>query len=263
MSGPKAMFLIAGDPGSRRAGADPLLRAVFDHCGVPSPSIAYIGAASGDDRRFFTMVTGAFTNSGAGDVTLATTVRHLERRSFEKTCAVADAVFFSGGDVDGGMAVVNRHRLAPLFRELYRGGKLLFGISAGSIMLARTWVRFRDDDKSVGELFPCLGIADILCDVHDEADNWGELKALLKLSPDSSIGYGIRAGSAIIVDPLGTVEPMREIDTFVKHGNIVARGPRCPQPARLVSPIGSRSTGCGTTAPLLAPASPRTSGRER
>jgi cyanophycinase-like exopeptidase len=224
VSGPKPIFLIAGDPGSRRAETDPLLRTVFDHCGVPSPSIAYIGAASGDDRRFFTMVTGAFTNSGAGDVTLAATVRHFERGSFEKTCVNADAVFFSGGDVDEGIAVVNRHRLAPMFRELYRGGKLLFGISAGSIMLARAWVRFRDDNRSAGELFPCLGIANILCDVHDEEENWGELRALLKLSPESSIGYGIRAGSAIVVDPQGTVEPMRKIDTFVKQGNVVERG---------------------------------------
>ncbi len=218
------MFLIAGDPRSRHAGNDPLLRTVFDHCGVSSPSIAYIGAASGDDRRFFTMVTGAFTSSGAGGVTLATTVRQFERRSFEKTCAAADAVFFSGGDVDEGMDVVTRHRLAPFLSELYRGGKLLFGISAGSIMLARAWVRFRDDDNSVGELFSCLGIADILCDVHDEEENWRELRALLKLSPDSSIGYGIRAGSAIVVDPHGTVEPMRKIDTFAKQGNVVERG---------------------------------------
>jgi peptidase E len=201
-----------------------LLQTVFDRCGVSAPSIAYIGAASGDDRRFFAMLTSAFTNSGAGVVNFATTVRQFERRSFEKTCAAADAVFFSGGDVDAGMNVVAEHRLAPFFRELYGGGKLFFGISAGSIMLARTWVRFRDAGDSVGELFPCLGIADILVDVHDEDENWGELSALLKLSPDSSVGYGIRAGSAIVVDPLGTVEPMGKIDTLVMQGNAVGRG---------------------------------------
>jgi len=222
MNRPKPIFLIAGDPGSRRAGADPLLRTVFDRCGASAPSITYIGAASGDDQRFFAMVTSAFTNSGAGVVTLAPTVRQFERRSFEKTCAVSDAVFFSGGDVDEGINVVTEHRLAPFFRELYGGGKLFFGISAGSIMLARTWVRFRGDGDSVGELFPCLGIADILVDVHDEDGNWGELSALLKLSPDSSVGYGIRAGSAIVVDPHGTVEPMGMIDTLVKQGGALS-----------------------------------------
>ncbi len=224
MSRSKPIFLIAGDPRSRRAGTDPLLRTVFDHCGVSSPSIAYIGAASGDDRHFFTMVAGAFTNSGAGDVKLVTTVRQFARRSFENVCVAADAVFFSGGDVDVGMNVVTRHRLAPFLSELYHGGKFFFGISAGSIMLARAWVRFRDGDDTVGELFPCLGIADILCDVHDEEENWGELRSLLKLSSNSSIGYGIRAGSAIRVDPDGTIEPIRKIDTLVRHGNLVERG---------------------------------------
>ena len=81
----KPTFLIAGDPRNRRAGADPLLQTVFDRCGVSAPSIAYIGAASGDDRRFFAMLTSAFTNSGAGVVNFATTVRQFERRSFEKT----------------------------------------------------------------------------------------------------------------------------------------------------------------------------------
>lgn len=223
MTRPKPLFLIAGDPGSRRAGADPLLRTVFDRCNVAAPSIAYVGAASGDERRFFAMVTSAFTNSGAGFVTFAATVRQFERSSFEKTCTDADAVFFSGGDVDAGMNVVTEHRLAPFFRELYGGGKLFFGISAGSIMLARTWVRFRDDGGPGGELFPCLGIADVLVDVHDEDENWGELRALLKLLPDSSIGYGIRTGSAIAVDANGVVEPIGKIDTLVKQGNAVGR----------------------------------------
>ena len=222
MNVPKPMFLIAGNPASRRASADPLLQKVFDRSGVSAPSIAYIGSASGDDRRFYAMVTSGFTNSGAGMVTLAPTVRQFERRSFEKTCADADAVFFSGGDVDEGMNVAIEHRLAPFFRELYGAGKLFFGISAGSIMLARTWVRFRGGGDSVGELFPCLGIADILIDVHDEDENWGELNALMKLSPDSSVGYGIRAGSAIVVDPHGTVEPMGMIDTLVKQGGALS-----------------------------------------
>lgn len=223
MSGPKPIFLIAGDPGSRRAGSDPLLRTVFDHCGVSAPSIAYIGAASNDHRGFFRWVSGTCTKSGSGRVTFAPTIRRFERRLFEKTCEAADAVFISGGDVEEGMKVVARRGLAPFLSELYRDGKLLFGLSAGSIMLARAWVRWGDDDDSVGVIFPCLGIADILCDVHGEEENWGELRALLKLSPDSSLGYGIRAGAAIRVDPDGKVESMGKIDTLVRKGNAVRR----------------------------------------
>jgi cyanophycinase-like exopeptidase len=200
-----------------------LLCAVFDNWGVSSPSIAYVGAASRDDRGFFGWVSGYFMKSGSGQVTLAPTVRRFERRFFEETCEAADAVFIGGGDVEEGMKVVARRGVAPFLSELHRGGKLLFGLSAGSIMLARTWVRWEDHDASVGGLFPCLGIADVLCDTHGEDDNWGELKALLQLSPDGGIGHGIRAGSAIRVDPDGTVAPMGKIDTFVKQGCIVRR----------------------------------------
>jgi peptidase E len=206
------VFLIAGDPGNRGSKSDPLLRTVFDNCGVSSPSIAYIGAANHDDRGFLGWVTESFKKSGAGEVRLAPTVRRFERRSFERTCQAADAVFVSGGDVEEGMNVVARRRLAPFFNELYRGGKLLFGVSAGSIMLARAWVRWKDEEDSVGCLFPCLGIADVLCDVHGEKENWDELKALLRLSPAASVGYGIRAGSAIRVDPDSTVQAMGKID---------------------------------------------------
>jgi cyanophycinase-like exopeptidase len=164
-----------------------------------------------------------FTKSGSGKVTLAPTVRRFERRSFEKTCEGAEAVYISGGDVEEGMRVVARRRLAPFLSDLYRGGKLIFGVSAGSIMLARAWVRWEDEDDSVGRLFLCLGIADILCDTHGEKERWGELRTLLRLSPDSSIGYGIRAGSAIRVDPDGTVEPMGKIDRFVGQGNVLRR----------------------------------------
>jgi len=212
MSRRKPVFLIAGDPGNRGSKSDPLLRTVFDNCGVSSPSIAYIGAANHDDRGFLGWVTESFKKSGAGEVRLAPTVRRFERRSFERTCQAADAVFVSGGDVEEGMNVVARRRLAPFFNELYRGGKLLFGVSAGSIMLARAWVRWKDEEDSVGCLFPCLGIADVLCDVHGEKENWDELKALLRLSPAASVGYGIRAGSAIRVDPDSTVQAMRKID---------------------------------------------------
>jgi peptidase E len=217
------MFLIAGDPGSRRKGSDPILRAVFENCGSASPSIAYVGAASSDDRSFFGSMSGHFAKSGSGAVRLAQTVRRFERRSFEKTCVDSDAVFMSGGDVEEGMNILAKRSLAPFFSELYRGGKLLFGLSAGSIMLARAWVRWKDDGDSVGCLFPCLGIADILCDVHGEKEDWDELRALLKLSPDSSIGYGIRAGAGIRVDPDGTVEPIGTVDTLVNEGDVVRR----------------------------------------
>jgi len=49
--------------------------------------------------------------------------------------------------------------MTDFLRRLHRSGRLFFGTSAGSIMLSRKWVRWRDphDDRSA-ELFPCLGL---------------------------------------------------------------------------------------------------------
>jgi cyanophycinase-like exopeptidase len=225
MSRRKPVFLIAGDPRSRHPAADPLLRKVFDNCAVSSPSVAYIGAANDDDHGFFGWSSTWLEKSGAGKVTLAPTVRSFERRFFEKTCESADAVLMSGGDVEAGMDVVTKRSLSPFLSELYRSGKFLFGLSAGSIMLARAWVRWKDDDSSA-ILFPCLGLANVLCDVHGEREDWDELKALLRLSPDRSIGYGIRAGSGMRVDPDGGVQPTGKVDRFVKQGEVVRQASR-------------------------------------
>jgi len=223
MSRRKPVFLIAGDPGSRRTGPDPLLRTVFDNCGVASPSIAYVGAASTDDQGFFDWACRMFTKSGSGKVTLAPTVRRFERRSFEKTCEGAEAVYISGGDVEEGNEGCGQ---APprsfLERPVSRRQADLWGFGRQHHAGPRLGA-LEDEDDSVGRLFLCLGIADILCDTHGERERWGELRTLLRLAPDSSIGYGIRAGSAIRVDPDGTVEPMGKIDRFVRQGEVVRR----------------------------------------
>ena len=65
---------------------------------------------------------------------------------------------------------------------LYKQGKPFFGISAGSIMLAQEWIRWRDpEDDTTAEIFPCLGIAPVICDTHGEEDGWEELQALIAL----------------------------------------------------------------------------------
>jgi hypothetical protein len=55
---PAPIYLLAGGPGSRRAHNDPLLIRAIAGSGVAEPSIAYVGAASGDDKSFFKMLAG-------------------------------------------------------------------------------------------------------------------------------------------------------------------------------------------------------------
>jgi peptidase E len=221
------LFLLAGGRGMRtRKGPDPVLQAVFQEAGLRKPRVAYVGAASGDNAEFRLWLAGLMKESGAGKVTLAPLCG--TRGDTEKAKAVieaSDLIFISGGDVEEGMRVLQEKEMTSVLQRLYRDGRPFFGTSAGSIMLARQWIRWKNpsDDKSAA-LFDCLGLAPVLCDTHGEDDGWEELKALLRLSPTGTIGHGIVSGAALIVRPDGNVSAMGgEVHRFRNQGGKVIR----------------------------------------
>jgi cyanophycinase-like exopeptidase len=169
--------------------------------------VAYVGAASGDNRAFFLLVSRMLRRAGAGAVTLAPLCgRRGDPARAAEIVRAADIVFISGGDVEEGMRVLRDTRMLPLLRRLQRAGKPFFGVSAGSIMLARSWVRWTDPrNDGSAETFPCMGFAPVLCDTHGEGDGWGELKALLALAPVGTEGFGIVSGSGLVVEQDGSV----------------------------------------------------------
>jgi peptidase E len=223
----KPVYLIAGSPGRRR-GSDPLFQAALRESGKPSPSVGYVGTASDDNVWFFRMIERELKNAGADSVNRAIiTPRKADLGKARDILAAADIIFISGGDMERGMEVLREKGMVDFLVQLYREGKPFFGVSAGSIMLAKEWVRWRDpDDDSTAELFPCLGFAPVICDAHDEENDWQELKAALKLEKDNVIGYGIVSGAAIKVFPDGKAEAQgNAIPRYVRHGERVDRIP--------------------------------------
>lgn len=210
------IILIAGDPGRRSRGKDPLLAAALQRLGQALPGVAYVGAASNDSRVFFLWMAALLKKAGAGRVRLAPLAgRRSALAKARPLLEQADVIFISGGDVELGMGVLERTGAAGLLSDLHRAGKPFIGISAGSIMLAGRWVRWADaEDDASAESFPCLGLAPLLCDTHAEDDDWEELKALLKLT-GAPVGYGIPSGAALHVAPGGPVAalgaPVRQI----------------------------------------------------
>jgi peptidase E len=209
---PAPLFLLAGRPRvmPKRDRSDPLLREVIEKCGQARPSIAYLGSASGDHRDFFGMISVLLKNAGAGEVLLAPTAgAKADMRKAQDILNHADVVLVSGGDVEEGMRVLGEKRLIPVLRARYGRGTAFVGLSAGSIMLARQWVRWRDpNDDSTAEAFACLGFAPILCDTHGEDENWEELRALLRVAAPGEVGHGIPCGAALCVTARGRLFAM-------------------------------------------------------
>ncbi len=206
MSNQKPIYLMAGGRGSRTM--DATMQAIFKDINKVSFSVAYVGLASEDNRQFYQMISEMITR---GNICKMTQVllcsKKADLNKAKNILQSSDAVFFSGGDVEAGMTISQEKDLNGFFQELFQQGKLFFGASAGSIMLAQKWVRWTDpEDDSTAELFPCLGIAPVICDTHAEEDDWIELKAALRLEKESVKGYGISSGSTLKVFPDGKIE---------------------------------------------------------
>ena len=226
MSERRPIYLLAGGRGGGDMTA--ILRLVFRDIGVPSPTIAYVGSASDDNPAFFERISGMVKGAGKGKFVLAPTCDgKADIKKTVKTIESADAVFVSGGDVEAGMQVLERRGIAGIFAELYRQGKFLFGVSAGSIMLAEKWVRWRDpDDDSTAELFTCLGVAPVICDTHGEGEGWEELRAAVSLRPEGTLGYGITSNTCLRVQADGRVEALAgPVARYVRRGNEVLKQP--------------------------------------
>jgi peptidase E len=224
----KPVFLLAGGRGRSRQTPDPLIQTALKESGKEAPSVAYIGTASGDDRSFFDFLVRSFSECGASSVTHALIVpKDADLKEARRILKSADVVYVSGGDVERGIRALVEKDMVKFLYELYQQGIPFFGISAGSIMLAREWIRWRDpEDDATAELFPCLGIAPVICDTHDEAADWEELKAALALKEDGARGYGLVSSTAIKVFADGKVEALGgAVHQLVRSGGKVIREP--------------------------------------
>ena len=205
----KPVYLLSGDAHHHRKTRDPLIREMFRETGKDRPAVAYIGTANGDDPGFFAVLQRLFERTGAGSVELATlSCPDADLRRARALIESADVVFLSEGDVDLGMRTLQASGLVPLLHERFAEGAVFCGFSAGSIMLTRQWVRWRDPaDDSSAEPFDCVGIVPLVCDMHDEAEGWEELKTLLRLRRvHGEIGYGVPTSMGLRVAPDGAVE---------------------------------------------------------
>jgi len=223
MSERKSVYLLAGGRGSANK---VIFEEIFKELARPKPVIAYIGAASDDDRDFFRFMSDQIGKAGDCEVRHVLTVRpKADLDEARNILRGVDAVFVSGGDVEAGVNVLKARNMLGLLQELFHRGTLFFGASAGSIMLGSRWVRWDDpDDDSSAELFDCLGIAPLICDTHAEADDWIELKTALALEKAGTAGYGIPSGGCLKVFPDGRMAALgRAVERYIRKGQEVRK----------------------------------------
>lgn len=227
----KPVYLLAGGRPPDRKQQNELIRMAFQETGKVLPHLGYVGAASGDDTRFMVMMEREFKEFGVvmNHAVIARAGADLNKA--REVLQASDIIFMGGGDVEAGMEILRKKKIDEFLRQLYHEGKVFFGISAGSIMLAKKWVHWTDpDDDSTAELFGCLDIASVICDTHDEESGFEELQAAIALENAGTTGYGLASNTGIKVYPDGKVEAIGgPVWRFVKkNGNVVPEADLLP-----------------------------------
>jgi peptidase E len=226
--------LVGGGPGTALA-LRRHFKAAIAGLGRPRPLLAYVGAASNDNRTFYTTIRAMLALGGARmqmAKIASPRAKASEARALLDEC---DMVFMSGGDVEHGVKVLRERDMAKPLAALARAGKPFFALSAGSLMLAKEWVRFPDEhDDASAEIFPCLGLVPLHLDAHSEDDDWSELRVLMRLLHERGDrdpeGYGLtRKGGVKVTLSGGKVDKVAlgtAIPRFVvRKGKVVAGTP--------------------------------------
>jgi peptidase E len=209
MEAQKPLYLFAGGRGHDLMATLAGVRKLIKSLDKKKPVIAFVGAASMKDNWLIYAIISIFIKAGCNcsiqRVVLAP--RNADLQKAKEILQKADAVFMSGGDVEIGMQILKEKEMVGFFQELARQGKLIFGVSAGSIMLCKSWVCWSDpQDDSTAQLFSCQGLAPLICDTHAEGDDWIELKSALLLEKEGVVGYGLTSGACLQVYPDGKLK---------------------------------------------------------
>lgn len=204
---PATLHLLAGGPGGDPVQLTRLLASALQVNHAMGTPVAYVGAASGDNADFQKRIVRFLSAAGAGTVRLAPSARgSRDTRMARGVLDDASVIFMSGGDVEAGMRGLHAAGLVPVLQQAFTRGAAFIGLSAGSIMLGRAWLAWRDpDDDTTARPFDCLGFAPFVCDTHAEDTNWSELHTLLTLLPEGTHGYAIPTSAMLRVDADGHV----------------------------------------------------------
>lgn len=203
------MLIAHGSPG------DDFHDRAFAHLSHGAPVVAYLGAANGEQPRWYRAIERALGKRYGAKVLHARAGTEAEIAETRRVLAGADVIYAGGGDVALLADRIVGSGLDAIVRARHRAGALLIGVSAGAIGLTAYWVRFPDDDPTLERptRFRCIGAVPIAIDVHDEAADWEELRALLWAwgheEPDAIVeGFGIPSRGALEIGPDGVPTPL-------------------------------------------------------
>ena len=190
---------------------DSVLKKTESNC----PRAAYIGASNGDDPIAFSIFEAAMDGIGLQQRRLIPSAFSVDDESFLN---VAEIILLAGGDVEGGLSVLNNNGLREIIIRRYFEGALLIGVSAGAVQLG---LPGRTKDNRSSEVPPdFFRLVQCIIGVHEPADRWEGLRRAVYAAGVNVRGIGIPAGGGAIYHPDDSLEPIRtSLNEFLLEGD--------------------------------------------
>lgn len=202
----KPLFLLAdSQPLFWRRGDTPFLNSVRDAIDISAPKAAYIGASNADDPEYYSIFEAAMEMIGIHRCRMVPSSPTDEDFSFLKD---ADIILLAGGDPVRGWRVFEETGLQELIRNRYWNGAVLIGVSAGAMQIGL--YAWPEGAQSEDLLIRTFGLVPFIVGVHDEENEWHDIRRVLNMTKPGFPAIGIPSGGGLIYHPDRSIEPIRK-----------------------------------------------------
>ena len=167
------------------------------------PKAAYIGASNGDEPEFYGIFEAAMEGIRIKDCRHIPSTLTTDDEAFLNE---ADLILLAGGDVERGWRTFEANGLTEAIIRRYYEGALLMGISAGAVQLG--WHGWSGDQPSSSTIFDTFKLVPFIVSVHQEKNDWSDLKKAVELTDGIVRGIGIPTGGGLIYHEEHSVEPL-------------------------------------------------------
>ncbi len=193
-------LLAANDDPTTRAGRAHLEAALARRPRATTPAACVLGAAHGDEaRRLRHMVRGLEKLLGGEVQAPRLTDGGLDVAAARKAITGADVLYLDGGDTVALVEAVRARGLGDALEAASRSARVVYGLSAGACAASAFTIGYEDDGAP--RVVPCLALGvPWPADVHDEEDEWPEMRALLELRPPRERGLCVPTHAAVLLD---------------------------------------------------------------
>ncbi|KAA3609728.1 MAG: hypothetical protein D8M58_09220 [Calditrichaeota bacterium] len=180
--------------------------------GINNCKAAYISFSNNDEPEYYEIFLALMEKQNIKECMHITSNYTTSEKTFLEQ---ADLILLSGGDTEKGWKKIEEKNLPQLLLKKYSQGKIIMGVSAGAVQLGSG---FRSKQSFVST----LNLLPITIDVHNEEDEWANLKSIVTEDKPTLLGIGIPLHGAMLYHADGAVEALQKplAEFYMEKGSL-------------------------------------------